>query len=185
VRYELVDLDEQRPEAPEAQQIFASYTAAIGKKNLAAQAGKVCPAPKAGELSYVGVESCSECHSEAVAVYERTKHRHATQTLIDKGRQYDLDCVGCHVLGYGKPGGVCRLDQVGSRANVQCESCHGPGSGHVQSGGDVAMPVPKPGFDDCYRCHDPDNDTRFNRESFLSFYLPAIIGPGHGKPAAH
>jgi hypothetical protein len=44
------------------------------------------------------------------------------------------------------------------------------------------MPVTKPGFDDCYRCHDPDNDTRFNRETYLSFYLPSVLGPGHGKP---
>jgi hypothetical protein len=182
LEYEFVDLDDQKPEAPESEQIVASYTSAIGKKNLAAQARKVCPSVKPGELSYVGVDSCRECHSDAVAVYEGTKHSHATQTLIDKGRQYDLDCVGCHVLGYGKPGGVCRLDQVGARANVQCESCHGPGSLHVDSAGDTPVPVRRPGYDDCYRCHDPDNDTGFNRETYVSHYLPGILGPGHGRP---
>ncbi len=180
--YAFVDLDDQKPEDKDSQEIFAAYTAAIGKENLAAQAGKVCPAAKPGELSYVGIDTCKECHSEAVAVYDRTKHAHALKTLIDAGRQYDLDCVGCHVLGYGKPGGVCRLDQVGARANVQCESCHGPGSLHAESAGDTPIPVKKPGYDDCYRCHDPDNDTRFNRESFVARYLPAILGPGHGMP---
>ena len=132
----------------------------------------------------MGVENCRECHAEAVAVYERTKHSHATQTLIDKGRQYDLDCVACHVLGFEKPGGVCRLDQVGARANVQCESCHGPGSAHADSAGDTPMPVKAPGFNDCYRCHDPENDTGFNHETYESHYRPSILGPGHGQPVA-
>ena len=97
-------------------------------------------------------------------------------------RQFDLDCIGCHLLGYGQPGGVCRLDQVGAMAGVQCESCHGMGSEHAESAGATAMPNAKPGYDTCFSCHDPKNDTGFNREKYVSFYLPAILGPGHGKP---
>ncbi len=44
------------------------------------------------------------------------------------------------------------------------------------------MPNAKPGYDTCFSCHDPKTDTGFNREKYGSFYLPAILGPGHGKP---
>ena len=131
--YRFVALSDELAEAPEAAAIFSAYTQAIGRKNLAAQSSKVCAPLAPGTLHYVGVESCRECHSEAADVYDHTKHAHAYQALVDKGRQYDLDCIGCHVVGFGKPGGVCRLDQVGPLANVQCESCHGMGSAHAAS----------------------------------------------------
>ena len=179
-----IDLTEQLPEAPAAEQIFRAYTAETGKKNLAAQASKACPAPKANELHYVGASSCKGCHESELTFYSHMKHAQATQTLVDKGRQYDLDCVGCHVLGYGKPGGACRLDRVAAdgAANVQCESCHGMASAHVENPGKTLPPEPKPGYDSCVRCHDADNDTGFNRQTFVSHYLPEIVGPGHGRP---
>lgn len=184
ISYRFVDLAETQPEDPAAAAIFARYTKAIGAKNLAAQAQKECPAPAPGQAHYMGVESCKTCHAEAYDVYAGTKHPHAYATLVQKERQYDLDCIACHVVGYGKPGGVCRLDRVPADGSVQCESCHGMGSAHVQSGGDVAVPIAKPGFDTCYSCHDPKNDTRFNRDTFKTLYLPAVLGPGHGQPLA-
>ena len=182
--YRFVALSEDLPESPAATALFRDYTAATGKANLAAQAQKTCPAPPPGALHYAGVASCKDCHPQAFEVYAGTGHVHAYQKLVDKGRQYDLDCIGCHVVGYGKPGGVCRLDRVSGLDNVQCESCHGMGSAHAESGGDTAMPNAKPGYDTCLQCHNPDNDTGFNRERFVSHYLPLVLGPGHGRPAA-
>ena len=184
VDFTFVALDEQMTEDPEVRKIFEAYTVETGRKNLAAQKNKVCPAPAPGQLHYVGLDTCRECHPDPAAVYEATQHRSAYQTLVDKGRQYDIECIRCHVVGYDQPGGVCRLDQVGHLGGVQCESCHGMGSAHVDSAGDVTkIPVPKPGIETCLRCHTPDNDTRFSPEQFASHYLPAILGPGHGLPS--
>jgi hypothetical protein len=181
--FTFVVLDDQKPEDAAVKAIFDEYTVDIGRKNLAAQKNKVCPAPAPGQPHYVGVDSCRDCHPDPAAVYEATQHRSAYQTLVDKSRQYDIECIRCHVVGYDQPGGVCRLDQVGHLAGVQCESCHGMGSAHVDSAGDVTkIPVPKPGIETCLRCHTPDNDTRFSPEQFASHYLPAILGPGHGLP---
>jgi hypothetical protein len=180
--YRFVDLTEDLAEAPAAAAIFTDYTREVGKKNLAAQAQKTCPAVAPGQLHYTGAAQCETCHAEAAQVYAHTKHREAYQELVHKQRQYDLDCIGCHVVGFGKPGGVCRLDQVGDLGNVQCESCHGMGSEHAESGGSREMPNSKPGYDTCFSCHDPKNDTGFNRERYVSHYLPEILGPGHGKP---
>jgi hypothetical protein len=177
-----VSLDDKMPEDPAVKAIFNDYTAEIGAKNLAAQKTKVCPALTPGQLHYLGIASCRDCHAAAAAVYDGTKHPHAYQTLVDKKRQYDIECIGCHVVGYDQPGGVCRLDQVDGLSGVQCESCHGMGSAHAESAGGEDMPVPKPGISTCLHCHTPDNDTRFSPEQYVSFYLPGILGPGHGLP---
>lgn len=182
VDYRFVDLTDELPEAAPAAAIFKEYTRELARKNLAAQAGKVCPAVAPGQMHFTGASNCETCHAEAYQVYAQTKHPNAYRTLKGAERQYDLDCIGCHVVGFGKPGGVCRLDQVGTLGGVQCESCHGMGSEHAESGGATPMPTPKPGYDSCFSCHDPKNDTGFNREKYVSHYLPAILGPGHGKP---
>jgi hypothetical protein len=182
VGYRFIDLVEDLEQAAPAIEIFKAYTKSIGSANLAAQEGKACPAVAPGQLHYVSAESCKECHADAYKVYQGTAHPHAYEKLVANQRQYDLDCISCHVVGFGKPGGVCRLDQVGDRAGVQCESCHGMGSAHSESAGATDIPIAKPGYDACFQCHDPKNDTGFNRESFVSHYLPLVLGPGHGKP---
>ncbi|MHB1845988.1 MAG: multiheme c-type cytochrome [Deltaproteobacteria bacterium] len=181
--FAFLELGDGSPEAPAVSQIVERYNAEVAKENLAAQTGKVCPAAKANELHYVGVETCRGCHADAAQVWDKTKHRHAYETLVGKGRQFDVECIGCHVLGYEQPGGVCRLDQVGPLGGVQCEACHGMGSTHADSAGGSPMPNPKPDMQTCLHCHTPDNDTRFSRESYVSYYLPGILGPGHGKPS--
>ncbi len=178
-----VELGDGSPEDPKIQEIFQRYTTLVAEQNLAAQKDKICAPPKPGELHYVGAAGCRDCHPDAAQVWDRTKHPHAYQTLVEKGRQLDVECIRCHVLGYDQPGGVCRLDRVGALGGVQCEACHGMGSAHADSMGDAPMPIPKPDLQTCLRCHTPDNDTRFSRESYVSYYLPGILGPGHGKPA--
>jgi hypothetical protein len=182
VSFEFQDLTDQLPEDPEVAALFARYTSQVAALNLAAQKDKKCPPVKEDQPHYVGADSCRDCHEEAGVVWGRTKHRHAYQTLVSKGRQLDLDCIRCHVVGFDEPGGVCRLDQVGARADVQCESCHGMSSAHVLSAGNDPVPVPHPGIQVCLGCHTPENDIRFSKETFTTFYLPAILGPGHGKP---
>jgi hypothetical protein len=183
VAFEFQDLTDQLPEDPAVAALFAKYTAQVAALNLAAQKDKKCPAVTEQQLHYVGADACRDCHEEAGVVWGKTKHRHAYQTLVEKGRQLDLDCVRCHVLGLDQPGGVCRLDQVGALGDVQCESCHGMGSAHVSSAGEEPVPVANPGIKTCLGCHTPDNDNRFSEETYASFYRPAILGPGHGKPS--
>jgi hypothetical protein len=38
-------------------------------------------------------------------VWNRTPHAHAYATLSSQFKEFNLDCVGCHVTGYEKPGG--------------------------------------------------------------------------------
>lgn len=55
------------------------------------------------------------------------------------GEEKPYDCGKCHTTGYSAEGNQGGLEgMVGTWAfdGIQCESCHGPGKGHVDGGGD-------------------------------------------------
>jgi hypothetical protein len=129
---------------------------------------------------YAGTAVCKGCHAAAFEVYDKTKHAHAWTTLEVAGKTCDLGCIGCHSVGYEKPGGYCRVDDVTPFVNVGCESCHGPGRGHAMSPADRAgwstAFTRDPGPTRCTMCHNPQHSDRFD----FSAYRPRILGPGHG-----
>jgi hypothetical protein len=155
------------------------FDARVADENLVAARAhpKECPAAKPKEASYVGDRRCVECHEEAEAFWRTTSHAHAYETLEKKRKQYNVQCVGCHVLAWERPGGACSIAETAGRQNVQCESCHGPGSLHAQDGepATIARKVPEA---TCKTCHDPPNSPHFNDAT----YRPQILGPGHGAP---
>lgn len=177
---QFVQLSDDKPHSPTVKQLIEQFTADVGALNLAwAKAhGQDCPAAKPGEAAFVGTKACIACHADPGDVWEKTGHAHAYPTLVKVNKQYDLDCVRCHVVGTNAPGGVCRVDKVKGMENVGCESCHGRGSLHADDPKKVKMPVSSPGEQNCRVCHTPENSTAFD----YAVYLPKILGPGHGKP---
>lgn len=136
------------------------------------------PIPVAkGEPSYVGVDTCENCHEDAKKVWDGTGHAHAYPTLEKQFKEANLDCVGCHVTGYDKPGGST-VTHVENLKNVQCEVCHGPGSLHAEKPEKVKIPVAKPSPDSCVQCHHPPHVHTFDAKAKMA----DILGPGHGKP---
>jgi hypothetical protein len=176
-----VPLESTLPSHPDAQKVVAAYDADVGKMNLewARIQGQDCPAPAEGQAAFVGSAACADCHADTVPVWEASKHHHAWETLEEQGKQFHLNCTGCHVTGWEQPGGVCRLDKVAGREDVGCESCHGPGSLHVESPSAETI-TGKPGEKVCVTCHNPENSPHFD----FATYLPKVLGPGHGQPAA-
>ncbi len=172
-----IPLEATLPSDAEAKTIVTAYDRDVGKLNLAwaQKHGRDCPSPRPGEASFVGTNACKTCHSHAFPVWEKSKHAHAYNTLETLGKQYHLDCVGCHVTGSNKPGGVCRIDKVEGRKDVGCESCHGPGSLHAKA--PSKQNISRANTPDaCIACHDPENSPHFDFRA----YLPQILGPGHG-----
>lgn len=176
-----VPLENTLPSLPQAQELVKAYDREVAKVNLAwaKQHGRDCPPPKKGEAAFVGSAACKECHAEAFPVWEGMKHSRAYASLEEQGKQYHLNCIGCHVTGFEKPGGVCRVDKVQGRESVGCESCHGPGSIHVADPSDDNI-LAKPGKDVCVVCHNPENSPHFD----FATYLPNILGKGHGQKSA-
>jgi hypothetical protein len=133
--------------------------------------------PAKGEAFYVGIDSCTNCHEEPRKVWDQTKHAHAYATLSTQFKEFNLDCVSCHVSGYDRPGGST-VTHVEDLKDVQCEACHGPGSLHTAKPEKVHMPVAKPGGDVCLSCHHPPHVHTFDAKAKMA----EILGPGHGKP---
>ncbi len=161
------------------QSAVTAFFAAAGQANVKAAAGKQVAQPKPGQPKYVGGEACGDCHGEAVEFWSKTPHAHAWKTLVDRGQQFDYDCIGCHITGFDKPGGS-NLAHNESLRDVQCETCHGPGSIHVAKGGEEkpAAVWRAPPDDLCAtQCHTREHSDTFERTA----YLRDILGPGHGE----
>ena len=155
------------------------YDVTAGEANVKAAAGRPVPPPGKGEASYVGMAACADCHQDAVDFWKKTVHAQAWQTLVDRGQQFDMECINCHVTGWDKPGGA-NLAHNDNLRDVQCEVCHGPASIHVAKGGEEKPAAVKrmPAQDLCAtNCHTHEHSDTFAYEA----YLRDIVGPGHGE----
>jgi hypothetical protein len=174
---EQLTINRRRPCAPALVQAKQALDRAVGEANLAAAAGALpSPAPD-GTAGYAGTEECAMCHERAVSFWKETRHAGAWATLEKLGKQHDLDCIGCHLSGWEKPGGSTLAANEHLR-DVQCEVCHGPGSLHVDSAGQRRDTLTTdPGADLCAKqCHTPEHSDTFAFEP----YLRDVLGPGHG-----
>ncbi len=152
-----------------------AYDKKAGDANVAVAAAEAPPAVK-GQATYVGQEECAMCHKEAVEFWKGTKHAQAWKTLELSNKQFNFDCIGCHVTGFEKPGGSS-LGFNDDLRDVQCEQCHGPGSLHVDAEGAALLTTieRKPKESVCLQCHTPEHSDTFD----LQPYLRDVTGPGH------
>ena len=155
------------------------YARASGAANVAAAASIApIPVPK-GTATYIGTEQCNTCHEEAVSFWKTTRHAGAWRTLEKVDKQFDYDCTGCHVTGWGQPGGATMAKNQGLR-DVQCETCHGPGSIHAvvaETSDELAITLVPP-IDLCAsQCHTREHSDTFEHTA----YMRDILGPGHGE----
>jgi hypothetical protein len=133
-----------------------------------------------GEPTYVGSATCASCHAAAHSWWQKTPHGRAYATLVERHKEFNLSCVGCHVTGYGKPGGATvTWNLEGALVNVGCEQCHGPGSDHVdaplgEKRGTMRRDTPE---SVCVGCHNEEHSDQFQYEA----YRARLVAPGHGK----
>jgi hypothetical protein len=168
-------VDETVPSDVKVRQLRDQLFARINAYN-AKRSPSVRREPKHDEAGYVGSDTCAACHTGAYVWWQRTPHGRAFETLVKRGRQLDLDCIGCHVTGFDRPGGstIANLEHL---KGVGCESCHGPGSVHADN--------PKPGRENvqrsvpeavCVSCHDSEHSDSFHYDRFRA----ALMAREHG-----
>ena len=140
--------------------------------------------PAGSESSaYVLSETCGECHQAEYEVWKKTRHAHAFEALETKQRTFDAACVGCHSLGYQKQGFV-NIKATPQFANVQCESCHGPGAQHssLPTEGNYKTPSKN---ESCLICHDRENSPDFDFQKYWPVVEHAnslkVVKPDVGK----
>jgi hypothetical protein len=156
---------------------LADYYKAVNDHNRQAFADRLPPPPEPGQASYIGVDACTDCHPKPREVWNKTPHAQAYASLATQFKEYNLECVSCHVTGYEKPGGST-VTHVEKLKNVECEVCHGPGSKHAANPKDKTLVIGNPSLDTCLSCHHPPHVEGFDP----AVKLPHILGPGHGMP---
>lgn len=156
-----------------------SYYKQVNDHNRIAFKDRKPVPPEKGKPSFVGGEKCVSCHEEAMAFWKTTQHAQAYKTLEDDFKEFNLDCVSCHVTGYDMPGGST-VTFVEGLKDVQCEACHSAGSIHVREE-DSAFITLTPPESLCSKCHHPPHVAD---DWDVKAAWKKIIGPGHGEPLA-
>lgn len=139
---------------------------------------------------FVGSETCKDCHTKAYAVWSKSGHAHAYDSLI-KGRPesgdrwvsriHDPECLACHVTGW-HPQDVLRYvsgfvskEKTPNLLHNGCENCHGPGSKHIElvnadkiadARREMHVTLAEALKTQCYTCHDADNSPKFKPEAY-------------------
>jgi hypothetical protein len=62
--------------------------------------------------------------------WEQSQHAKAFESLKAKGEDKNPKCLECHVTGFNAGGYKVGDANAASLEGVQCEACHGPGSGY-------------------------------------------------------
>lgn len=142
-------------------------------------------------FTYIGVEPCAMCHKtekqgSQLSIWQNSAHSKAFETLkteaanqIAKEKGFNTpaaetwDCLKCHVTGYNLDATMLG-NKYKIEDGVQCETCHGPGSGYkdmkVMKDRDLSiskgMIVHDKLEDFCVNCHNSDSPTfvEFNVE---------------------
>ena len=121
------------------------------------------------ESPYVGAETCAACHQKASQSWRPSRHAGAIKTLERVGKQFDPECLACHVAGLER-GGYISADITGHLAGVQCENCHGPGRAHAAKADQKPAPLQPPGIKvgnkpaeaTCRTCHMGSHSPKFS-----------------------
>lgn len=135
----------------------------------------------AAGLRYVGAEACRKCHARETEQWLGTRHRGAYNDLVGQDRWFYPQCVACHTVGLGQASGfeigdapctplglshgtkLVATDRLTlGLEGVQCESCHGPASEHVNDPATERLER-MPSKEVCIRCHDPRNSPDFEK----------------------
>lgn len=143
-RYQRVPLDTRFKPSDEMHQLLVNYQGHLRELGWAGLGLTPAAHPRTrsdNPLSgqFASAESCAACHTKAHAIWSKSAHAHATETLtkLDPPRQFDPECMSCHATGWNAQdyfpytSGFDSLETTPLLAGNSCENCHGPGAAHV------------------------------------------------------
>jgi hypothetical protein len=194
LRYQLVSLGEEfdtpagRAKNHPVMKLMEEYAREVKRRDFLAEAARQ-QVPHAVQLAfprstYVGSQKCKKCHEEAYDIWKASPHAHAYATLAKARhpslRQYDSECISCHVTGWGYKGGFTSEARTALLRDNGCENCHGPGSEHARDPNNMKIRdlINPYRYDEnetpaartrrinlidsaCQKCHDIENDVKW------------------------
>ena len=135
---------------------------------------------------FVGNRQCKLCHNKPAegaqwTVWTKTEHRQAFKVLssekalavgkklgLEKPPSESASCLKCHVTGYDEKTHTVPA-KLKMQEGIQCESCHGPASAHMEGGKalrmkkdttiDISKTINWPNVETCVKCHNAENPT--------------------------
>jgi hypothetical protein len=196
-----------RPDVPGMYVVSGTVTA--GASGTATVAQTIIAGTYTGRAA---CEACHSGGLADVKAPSWSKTSHATlftEGIIGKASDhYGSNCITCHTVGYDANAKAVNggFDDIAAKvgwtfpatmtqanwdtmpkelqnvANIQCESCHGPGSQHVKSGGD-RIEISKPATSGaCGVCHDSGTNHIKEREWKASMHAVVTRDPsGAGR----
>ncbi len=148
-----------RAYADESAAFWQAYQRAV-QKDFAAQEQK--GRKLLAKSNFIGAAACRGCHQQQYQVWKNSAHAHALQTLQNKNKAQDGECVACHSVGFGA-GGYVSLRLSPHLAGVQCENCHGARQAHIL---DPSHPTKTKTSFTCRKCHHPPHTAEFNQDTY-------------------
>jgi len=123
---------------------------------------------KEEKYEYIGAKKCKLCHTKdkVYPTWEETAHAKAWESL-DSAAQKNEKCVGCHTTG------TTAKDEL--LTGVQCEACHGPGSGYKSMSimkdkeKAIAHGLNMPDSTTCQKCHNENVPEEFQPKEGYNF----------------
>jgi hypothetical protein len=189
-RYQRVPLDSRFASSPDMKALMTAYQEQLKAIGFAGLGLRPAPNPLLeSNGKFIGALKCQPCHEKSYDIWKKSGHGHAYSTLakLDPPRNFDPECVSCHVTGWN-PGmffpyasGYESQAKTPHLINTGCEDCHGPGEKHAAaeiSGSEAlreklrkAMVITKAESKkkQCYTCHDLDNSPDFNFDLYWPF----------------
>lgn len=126
--------------------------------------------------NYIGSEACGQCHfyeyENFMAYSKKANSWKNVSVMASKLTDEELkECYQCHTTGY-KQGGFISYEQTPELSDVGCETCHGPGREHADSGGFPDAIERLPIIEDCLDCHTEERNEAFG-------FRPLIYSGAH------
>lgn len=164
-----VPLDKKFPKDPEALAAASDVERAAEEQKAAARETAAVTSTANTEF-FLGAETCRRCHPSQYDQWAATPHARAFVSLdADHGMTKTEDCARCHVTGFGHAAGYIPSSTSPNLENVQCEACHGPGTEHTRTLGEVKMSETT-----CTNCHTGE----FAKDwDFDQYYELVVHGP--------
>ncbi len=164
---EVVTLDDKVPADDEMNRTVDDFNDEMNRRFAQAPsedpaAAQATATPLTGD-HFLGEKNCRRCHEAEYQMYSSQQHARAFATLTKNQRDSSPECLPCHVVGYGQPGGFATKQASPDLVNVQCENCHGMGTKHPEAEDTKAVVGP----DVCLTCHTNEQNPNFDYEEAL------------------
>ena len=189
-RYQRVPLDSRFAASAEMKLLMTAYQDELKRSGFSGLGLRAVPHPQEQTHGkFVGSKKCQSCHEPSYDIWRKSGHGRAYKTLaeLDPPRQFDPECISCHVIGWHPTGffpyqgGYRSRKDTPQLIDTGCESCHGPGGAHVKAemGSDETLKekfrktavVTKAQAENsqqhqCRNCHDGDNSPDFDFKTY-------------------